>query len=107
MDTWPISVRVDGDHTFIGIPDRLGDGRPYRDGDTYPTLEEIGGEDWSAELLAEGLPRERAWAWWTRTEVYRDSQLPQTAAPAVVDPRGLASVVAQRLFLRRMTLAIL
>ena len=44
---WPISVRTEGDRTFIGIPERTGDGGPLRVDAGFPTLEEIGGDDWS------------------------------------------------------------
>lgn len=107
MDTWPVTLRTDGDRAWLGIPDRLGEGRPYRLGDSFPTLEEIAGENWSAEVLAQLLPPDRAWAWWTRTEFYRLSGLPTMAAPAVVDLRKSADVVTHRLLLKRMTLAII
>ncbi len=107
MNTWPITLHIDGERASLGIPDRLGDGRPWRAGDSFPTLEEIAGESWSADVLAQLLPADRAWAWWTRTETYRLSGLPTTAAPAAVNHRTLAEVVARRLFFKRMTLAII
>jgi hypothetical protein len=106
MDTWPITLITDRDRAVIGIPDRLGTGRLYQPGDSFPTLEEIAGEDWSAEVLGELLPTDRAWAWWTRTEMVRLSGLSGGRAAAAINHRTLDHVVTHRLLLKGMTLAV-
>lgn len=105
MNTWPITVASRDGWTYLGISDRLGTGRPYQLDDSFPTLEEVGGDDWSAAILQHLLPPDRAWAWWTRTEVYKSTHLPTTRAPDVVDHRTLPGVVTRSLLLERMTLA--
>jgi hypothetical protein len=107
MNTWPVAVYKSGERTFIGIPDRLGDGQRYREVGRIPSLEEVCGDEWSSELLSRLLPTERAWAWWTRTEVFQETHLPSASAPALLDLRALTGVRSRRLFLRRMTLAII
>lgn len=105
MNTWPISVETRDGWTYMGIPDRLGTGRPYQVNDSFRTLEEIGGDEWSAAILQQLLPPERAWAWWTRNEVYKSAHLPTNRAGDVVDPQALSHVVVRRLLLEQMTLA--
>jgi len=90
MRTWPISRTTRDGWTCLGIPDRLGTGALWTSADIFPTLEEVGGDDWSAEVLAAILPGDRAWAWWTRSEVYRSTKLPTTSAPDKIDPGALA-----------------
>ena len=105
MNDWPITVESNAGWTYLGIPDRLGDGRPRRADDTFTTLEEIAGEDWSAAILRELLVDARVWAWCTRTEAYKASRLPAERAPDRVNPRTLAGVVTRRWLLQGMTLA--
>src|SRR3954471_16301660 len=104
MRTWPISRTTRDGWTCLGIPDRLGTGAPGTS-ETFPTLEEMAGDDWSAAVLAAILPVDRAWAWWTRSEVYRSTKLPTTSAPDEIDPGALDRVVARRMRLDGMTLA--
>jgi len=105
MNTWPISRTTRNGWTYLGIPDRLGSGGLWKSGETFPTLEEVAGDDWSAAILRAILPDDRAWAWWTRSEVYRSTKLPTTSAPDDVDPGALDRVVARRRRLDGMTLA--
>ncbi|HXU81322.1 MAG TPA: hypothetical protein VN914_07990 [Polyangia bacterium] len=107
IDGWPVSVLSDGERTYLGVFDRLGDGRSYPASGTVPTLEEIGGDDWSGEVLAQLLPAERVWAWWTRTAVHRNTGLGGERAPAAVDVSTISRPLVRRLLLERMTLAIL
>jgi len=51
MRTWPISRTTRDGWTYLGIPDRLGTGALWKSGDTFPTLEEVAGDDWSAAVL--------------------------------------------------------
>jgi hypothetical protein len=105
MDTWPISRTTRDGWTHLGIPDRLGTGGLWKNEETFPTLEEVAGADWSAAILGAILPADRTWAWWTRSEVYRSTMLPTTSAPDDVNPGALDRVVARRLRLTGMTLA--
>ena len=105
MNNWPITVKTSAGWTYLGIPDRLGDGGLRRADDSFPTLEQIAGEGWSAEILRQLLSEQRAWAWWTRTEAYGGSRLPAQRAPDRIDPSTLTSVVARRWLLQGMTLA--
>ena len=97
---------MDSGRTFIGIPDHLGDGQLLRAGDDWPPLEDMCGEDWSKAVLAQLLPRERAWAWWTRTALYRKTNLATVSVPDTVDLANLQRLETRSLLLRRMTLAI-
>ena len=105
MRTWPISRKTQHHWTYLGIPDRLGTGALWKDADSFPTLEEMVAEDWSSAVLGAILPVDRAWAWWTRSEVYRSTKFPTTSAPDEVDPGTLDRVVARRMRLEGMTLA--
>ena len=107
MNTWPISTETKDGWTFIGLPDRLGTGRPQQINDAFPTLEEIVGDDWSAQILATLLPTDRSWAWWTRTETYRATRLPNDAAPDTVDPSTLSEVMIRTHLIGRTTLAFI
>ena len=103
---WPVAVRRESSVTFIGVADRLGDGRTLVASPQWPALEQIAGDDWSARLLATLLPADRGWGWWTRAEVFDSSGLSRTKAPAVVDPATLQSAVYRSKLLARMVLAI-
>jgi len=107
VDTWPISVRTEGERTFIGIPERLGDGGSWRVDDQFPTLEEIAGEDWSEAVLDVLLPGDRTWAWWTRTDTYAKTGLPKARAGDDVNPAAVTEVLVHRQFWRGMTLALI
>ena len=61
MRTWPVAVHRTAHRVFIGAPDRLGSGSEYRNLEA-PSLEEVAGEGWSAQVLARMLPADRAWA---------------------------------------------
>jgi hypothetical protein len=104
--TWPVAVRRESSVTFIGVADRLGDGRTLVASPQWPALEQIAGDDWSARVLAALLPADRGWGWWTRAEVFDSSGLARTKAPAVVDPATLQSAVCRSKLLARMVLAI-
>jgi len=97
MRTWPISRTTRAAWTYLGIPDRLGTGALWTSGDTFPTLQEVAGDDWSGAVLGAVLPGDRAWAWWTRSEVYHSTKLPTTSAPDEIDPGALDRVVARRM----------
>lgn len=105
MRTWPISRTTRDGWTYLGIPDRLGTGALWTSGDTFPTLEEVAGDDWSAAVLGAILPVDPAWAWWTRGEVYRSTKLSTASAPDEIDPGAVDRVVARRMRLDGMTLA--
>src|ERR1051326_8050492 len=107
MDTWPISQRQTANWTCIGIPDRLGDGRPWQTTDAWPTLEELAGEDWSGSVLRQLLPVDRTWMWWTRSELYRQAKLPTTKANDRVESVALTDVLARQYRLRGMTASFL
>src|SRR5881392_1361358 len=102
MNAWPITVAARGEWTYVGIPDRLGTGAPWRIDETFPTLEEVAGDDWSGAILREILQPERAWAWWGRTDIYKSTGLPRSPAPDVVDSGTLAGVVMRRVRLDGM-----
>ena len=105
MNTWPISIRRETDRVYIGIPDYLGDGRPGTVLGTTPSLEEVAGDEWTAEILRVLLPFDRTWAWCTQSSIFRRSGLRSTTAPAVVDPVRLEGVVSRSRLLRPTTLA--
>ncbi len=88
--TWPISVRAGEAATLIGIARRLGDGRPFQAERLGPTLEEVAGPEWDQALLSTLLPIERAWAWWTRTEVVERTGLSLSTAGEAIVPTQLA-----------------
>jgi len=105
MNTWPISVSHGAHWTCMGIPDRLGDGLPWRAGDSWKSLEEIAGEDWTGSVLERLLPPDRLWMWSTRSELYRQTGLPKGKAQALVDSTALKEVVTHQVRLRQMTIA--
>jgi hypothetical protein len=105
--TWPISMRVEAGRTYLGIFDRLGDGRAPHRADSGPALEEIGGEEWTTDVLTRLLPSQRTWAWWTQTAVYRKSGLDGRRAPRSVDVSRLSEVLVESLVLKRMSLALI
>lgn len=105
MNTWPITVAARGRWTYVGIPDRLGSGAAWRIDESFPTLEEVVGDDWSSAILREILPLDRVWAWWGGTDIYKSTRLPTNDASDVVDPGTLVGVVTRRLPLERRTLA--
>ncbi len=105
MDTWPISRRKGATWTCLGIPERLGDGRSWQATDRWPTLEEVAGEDWTGSILQQLLPVDRTWMWWTRSDLYRQTNLPTTKAKSRVESQTLAEVVAHKFHLRGMTAA--
>jgi len=105
MNTWPISIWRDRDRAYLGIPDYLGDGYFPPEPGSVPTLEEVGGEDWTADILRVLLPTERAWAWCTQSAVYERAGLRNSKAPGVVDPDQLAAVVTHSRLAHGTTLA--
>ena len=105
MHQWPIAVDADPQCTFFGIPAYVHD--PSAAESHFVTLEEIAGEQWSQSLLSRLLPGGAAWAWWTRTEVFRRSGLATGRAFESIDPAALREVQAQRFFWRGMTLAFI
>ena len=99
MNTWPISIRRDADRVYLGIPDYLGASLSSPVLGTTPSLEEVAGEEWTADVLRVLLPADRVWAWCTQSSIYRRSGLPTTKAPPLIEPSRLASVVSRcRLF---------
>jgi hypothetical protein len=104
--TWPIAVRREASLAFVGIADRLGDGRALVASPEWPPLEQIAGDDWSARLYARILPRDLAWGWWTRTEPFDRSGLAKDKAPAIVDPSRVERAMCRRKMFSRRVLAI-
>jgi hypothetical protein len=102
--TWPISTRSEPWATLIGVPARLGDGQVDGGGERWRTLEEVAGEDWDREVLSLLLPRNRAWGWWTRSEVFAAAGISTSKAGPTVDTRVLDGPVSRRLAVRRMVL---
>jgi hypothetical protein len=107
VNTWPISQRQTSKWTCFGIPDQLGDGCLWRAGDIWPSLEEVGRDDWMGSVLLQLLPDDQAWMWWTRSKTYRQARIPSTRAKARVDSQALTGVVARRFPRRGMTAAFL
>jgi hypothetical protein len=107
MNNWPITVETNAGWTYIGIPDRLGDGQPLRADDRFPTLEQLAGDNWSGAILRQLLAEPRAWAWWTRTESYKGAGLSGQRASDRIDPAALTTVAARRWLLQGMTLAFI
>jgi hypothetical protein len=103
IDTWPVSVRAGGERTLLGIFDPLGNGADLPGG---PTLDEIGAEDWSGQVLAQLLPAQRTWAWCTQTSVYRKSGIEGRRAPKSIELSQVREPLAESLMLKRMTLAV-
>ena len=106
--SWPIAVRSAGARALIGIPERLGDGslpQPSTFG-AFPTLEEIAGEDWRAEVIRVLAPDTAAWAWRTRAAVVKSSGIETLPMPPQVDlSKATKSLLRQR-FLSRLALVI-
>ncbi len=107
MNNWPITAETSAGWTYIGIPDRLGDGQLRRADDGFPTLEQLVGDDWSGAILRQLLAEPRAWAWWTRTESYKGAGLSGQRAPDRINPAALTTVAARRWLLQGMTLAFI
>src|SRR3569832_1877288 len=93
MNTWPISIRRDADRVYLGIPDYLGAPLSSPVLGTTPSLEEVAGEEWTADVLRVLLPADRVWAWCSQSSIYRRSGLPATKAPPLIEPSRLARVV--------------
>jgi hypothetical protein len=106
MDTWPISTRDFGGHTFLGIHDRCGTANFPFDPERGPCLEQVGGEDWNDMIFRLLLPAERAWAWWTPSLVYRRSGLSFAKASQLVQLRDLKTPVVRRSFLSSSALVV-
>jgi hypothetical protein len=96
----------DEQRTLLRIPDRVGDEKTYWD-EHATTLEELAGETWSGDVLAQLLRRERTWAWWTQTRVFDRTGLASEKAPADIDVTQLRSVQRRNLFWKNMTLVVI
>lgn len=109
MNTWPVAVRVLQGHTLIGIPERLGDGKPYEREryQAFPSLEAVAGEDWLATVLARLLPTDRPWGWWTRGEIFAKTRLAASRAPRVIDLERLDQIQVRRWRLRGGALVLI
>lgn len=103
MNTWPISVRSIGQRMLFGIPPRLGDGRSGGDVGA-PALEQRVGDDWLEQLLGVLLPKDRAWLWWTRSDVFAKTGLQAERAPSAVELQRTHAVLRRNLWLRRMSI---
>jgi len=106
---WPISTREIGRWTLIGIPQRLGDGRPPErmTFESFPVLEMLIGENWLREILMVVLPKSLPWAWWTSSSTAGLRQLSSQRMPAAVPLRSLRGVLLRRFFFQGMTQVIL
>lgn len=105
MNTWPISVRRDAERTYLGIPDYLGEANARPVLGTTPSLEEVAGDQSTADILRVLLPFDRAWAWCTQSSIFRRSGLATAKAPAVVTPASLRAVVSRSRLFHSTTLA--
>jgi hypothetical protein len=105
MRTWPVAVHRTADRVFIGAPDRLGSGVEYRDPEA-PSLEEVAGDRWSAQVLACMLPVDRPWAWWATSETVRSSGIPVRVAAASVDLPALAMAQCHKMLRIGMSLVV-
>lgn len=110
--TWPIARFERKNLCLIGIPQRLGDGKPYSKDtyDTFPHLEEVIGEAWEEKILSILLPSDRCWAWWTTTSVFNQTDLanyPKAKLPKRFDlTRPPAKLCTQRFIFRGQILVV-
>ncbi len=107
--TWPIAKLETSRLTYLGLPQRLGNGRiPTRQTyDLFLPLEAVAGEDWLVQILAALLPRTVAWAWWTSSRTEGLRRLAPRAMPAIVPLKSLDHVLGRRWLWRGMALAII
>lgn len=105
MRHWPIAVAEDRRCTLISIPSYFSDSEAPG---SHIALEQLAGDEWSQTLLSRLLPRGCAWAWWTRTRVFKQSGLPASRrAPKSIDAGSLTEVQARGFYWRGMTLAFI
>jgi hypothetical protein len=107
MNTWPISIALQAERLWLGIPDHLADGGGDTDVAKLPTLEERCGESWSQQLLRVLLPQDRAWAWWTRNAIFRRSKLSAANAPERVFPQRAVQVLRRNVWMHQMSLCLI
>ena len=107
--TWPIAVRETGTRVLLGLPQRLGDGKPLRHEtyDTFPSLEAVIGDSWLNRVLSTLLPADRAWAWWTRTGNGGLKQLSARRSASTLSVELAGEILVRRKFWRGMTLAVI
>jgi|GEM_PF-5531511 len=94
LRTWPIARSIKGTLCHLGIPQRLGDGKPYTQEhyQSFPSLEEIAGENWYSEILALLLGKNRWVAWWTTKRVLKNSGLQAFSPSKLPDRLELANI---------------
>jgi hypothetical protein len=100
--SWPIS-RIDKDDVcLIGIPQRLGNGMLYsKDSfDSFPSLEEVVGENWQSAILSKLIEKEQLIAWWTSTGVFNKCGLRSYRTNKLPD-RLDSSISPKNLYIRR------
>jgi len=109
INTWPIATRKSGEFLLIGVPQRLGGGTvpTAQNYFTFPSLEEVAGEDWQAKILEILLPKSHAWAWWVPSECKGLKQLAPAGAPDRISLDSLTAVVAKRWLLRGRKLVVI
>lgn len=105
--TWPIAVRREASIAFVGIADRLGDGRVFIASPEWPALEQVAGDDWSSALLTCVLPSDHVWGWWTRAESVGNAKLGAAKASDVVELGTLAFPAVRSGIFSRMAFAII
>ena len=91
--TWPIARSTRDGLCRLGLPQRLGDGRPYvKDSyQSFPSLEEVAGDGWCSAILSELLGDLGLVAWWTTTKVLKESGLSGRGAAKLPDHLNLAA----------------
>jgi hypothetical protein len=95
LTTWPIAIRETRPLTFLGLPQRLGDGVPptRETYDRFPPLESVAGDKWFARTLSVLLPPTVVWAWWAPSRTRGLHAIAAQKMPAEIPLTTLAQAV--------------
>ncbi|GAB6904561.1 hypothetical protein DESC_740024 [Desulfosarcina cetonica] len=106
--TWPIAVQETQSLTFLGLPQRLGNGMPptRETYDRFPPLDAVAGDDWFARILSVLLPRTVVWAWWAPSRTRGLKAITAHTMPADIPLTTLTYAVKRRWLLHGRTLVM-
>ncbi len=90
--TWPIARSNQSGVYRLCLPQRLGNGELYTDSryQTFPSLEEVVGEDWYPAIIAKLIDDVGFAAWWTKTKILKKSGLLGYSPAALPDHLDLS-----------------